>query len=170
MGAILRNTTALDTAASPRPNLRLVHSERGPLLAAAKSNDHAVVAYLAPGKHGNETLLRKAMNAANELDGEFYAVYVNTPRIVGGLRNPRILIDDLVLAGVLGAKIVWLESRDPASALLGFARKSGVERIFVARSEPSIFQHSIYRQLLDRGDGFQIDVVGFERATADHRN
>jgi K+-sensing histidine kinase KdpD len=163
MAANLQTSPALKTAPSPRSNLRLVHRERR-CESALAANRNAVLAYLTLGKDGNENLLRKAMRAAAGLGGDFFAVYVDTPRIVSGLGNPRTLIDDLVMAGALGAKIVWLESRDPAAALLEFANKSGVARIFVARSEPSLLQRPVYQELLNRGDGFAIDVVGFEHA------
>ena len=124
------------------------------------------MAYLTPGKNGNERLLRKAKDAASESGGELIAVYIDTPRLLGGVANPRALIDDLILAGTLGARIVWLESRDPADELLKFAAKSGVSRIFVRRSEPSILRRSDYEEVMKRGDGFRIDVVGFERSPA----
>lgn len=168
MAAIFQKSHALNTPTTLKPTLRLVPRERQqnqiPAESAAPRKGVAVMAYLAPCKSGNERLLRKAKEAALESDGEFIAAYVDTPRIFNGVPNPRTLIDDLIVAGALGARIVWLESNDPASELLKFAGKSGVSRIFVGRSEPSIVRRSVYEELIRRGDGFRIEVVGFERS------
>ncbi|HUA36630.1 MAG TPA: hypothetical protein VMA09_23705 [Candidatus Binataceae bacterium] len=170
MAAIFQKSHPLNGSATLRPTLRLVRREREQNQIPAENptprKGAAVMAYLAPGKNGNERLLRKAKEAALETGGELIAVYIVTPRILGGVTNPRALIDDLILAGALGAKIVWLESRDPADELLKLAANSGVSRIFVGRSEPSILRRSVYEELMNRGDGFRIDVVGFERSPA----
>ena len=78
----------------------------------------------------------------------------------------RKLVDDAILASYLGAKIVWLDSSDVVGAMLQFARQSQVGRIFVNRNRPARsldFRRTVYSDLLIRGEGFRIDVVGFER-------
>ena len=82
-----------------------------------------------------------------------------------GLRV-RTLIDDAILATHLGAKIVWLDSSDLVGELLQFARQSRVGRIFVTRNRPApfsrLFGRTVYSKLLSGGEGFRIDVVGFQ--------
>lgn len=164
-------THGVQTRPAARVNLTIVGSNRDQrdcarLPGLVERPRTAVMACLSPCKSGNETLLRKAMLAARESRGELYAVYVAQR---GGIRQAeaRSFINDLILAGHLGAKIVWLESHDAAGAFLKFARKAGVGRILVRRSEPvrqfRPFHHSVYGDLLRRGEGFRIDVVGFER-------
>jgi len=116
----------------------------------------------------NGELLRKAQVAAREHDGEFYAVLVDSPWVRFGKARVRALIDDAILASRLGAKIVWLESSGLVEALVQFARQSHVGRIFVTRNPPSpfsrLFGRTVYSELLIRGKGLRIDVVGFERS------
>jgi len=125
------------------------------------------MACLTARSSGNSELLRKASEAARENDGEFYAVLVDSPR--NRVRNARVrtLIDDAILASYLGAKIVWLESSDVVAELLHFARQSRIVRIFVKRDRPAsfsrLFGRTVYSGLLNRAEGFRIDVVGFER-------
>jgi len=168
MAAIFQNSQLIDAPSTLRPTLRLVRRERQqnqiPRERPVARKGAAVMAYLGPQKNGSQRLLRKAKEAARESGGDFIAVYVDTPRIFHGVPNARALIDDLILAGALGARIVWLESSDPAAELLKLAAKCGVSRIFVARSEPSLLRSSVYEELLQRGEGFSIDVVGFERS------
>ncbi len=51
--------------------------------------------------------------------------------------------------------------------LLQLAGQSNVGRIFITRNRPARFSQllgrSVYSDLLVRGKGFRIDVVGFER-------
>ena len=120
----------------------------------------------APGSSDGE-LLHKASAAARELEGQFYAVFVDSPRARFGKAEVQALIDDTILASYLGARIVWLESSDVVGELLRFARQSRVGRVFVTRNRPALFPRlfgrAVYPDLLNRAEGFRIDVVGFER-------
>jgi K+-sensing histidine kinase KdpD len=64
---------------------------------------------------------------------------------------------------------VRLESSDVVGELLQLARQSNVGRIFITRSRPApfsrLFGRSVYSNLLVRGKGFSIDVVGFKRGS-----
>ena len=44
------------------------------------------------------------------------------------------LLDNINLAGELGAETVWLKSADPVKAMLDFAREHGVEKIIIGRT------------------------------------
>lgn len=127
-----------------------------------------VMACLTVRGSGNGELLRKAQAAARGHSGEFYVAFVDSPHARPGKSQVHTLIDDAILAGYLGAKIVWLESSDRVGELIQFARQSRVGRIFVARNRQAplsrLFGRSVCADLLSRGEGFRIDVVGFERA------
>lgn len=115
----------------------------------------------------NGELLRRASAVAREHDGQFYAVFVDSPRTRFGNAEVKALIEDVILASYLGARIVWLESSDMVGALLQFASQSRVGRVFVTRNRPSqfplLFRRAVYPDLLSRANGLRIDVVGFER-------
>ena len=117
---------------------------------------------------GNPQLLLEASAAARERGGEFYAVLVDWPQTRPGKTQVRTLVDDAILASYLGAKIVWLDSSDRVEELLKFARRTRIGRIFVLRSRPSIFSRlfgrTFYSDLLSRGEGCRINVVGFGHA------
>src|SRR5271167_2503317 len=123
----------LQTSALLRPYLRLVGSE-----AVAPTPDEssktAVIAYLAANRSGNGEMLRKASASARKSGGQLYAVIVDLPHARFGKAQVRALIDDLILASLLGAKIVRLESSDMVGELLRLAGQCHVCRIYVTRS------------------------------------
>ncbi|MGO9007831.1 MAG: hypothetical protein ACLQB4_19030 [Beijerinckiaceae bacterium] len=155
-----------------QPNAGLAGSDRrNHLRAVVRIPDEApktaVMACLTARGSGNCELLRKASAAAREHGAGFYAVIANSPHTRFGKAQVRDLIDDIILARYFGAKIVRLESSDVVGELLQLARQSNVGRIFIARSRPApfskLFGRSVYSDLLVRGKGFSIDVVGFKR-------
>jgi len=115
----------------------------------------------------NGELLRRASAAAREQHSQFYAVFVDSARTRFGNADVQALIEDAILATYLGARIVWLKSSDVVGDLLRFASQSRVGRVFVTRKRPALFPRlfgrAVYPDLLNRAEGFRIDVVGFER-------
>jgi len=172
MSGIISSQSRLRADSMAQPNLRLAEGDRRNHLRAIvqtpdESPKTAVMACLTARSSGNSELLRKASAAAREHGAEFYAVIANSPHTRFGKAQVRALIDDLILAGYFGAKIVRLESSDVVGELLQLARQSNVGRIFITRSRPApfsrLFGRSVYSDLLVRGKGFSIDVVGFKR-------
>ncbi|MGD0671845.1 MAG: hypothetical protein ABSB13_07185 [Candidatus Binatus sp.] len=172
MSGIIPSRSRLRADSIAQPNLRLVASEQGNRVqAAVRAPDEppktAVMACLTARDSGNSELLRKAQVAAREHGGEFYAAFVDSAHTRFGKAQVRALVEEAILASYFGAKIVWLESSDMVGALLQFARQSHVGRIFVTRNRPAPFSRpfgrTVYSDLLIRGGGFRIDVVGFER-------
>jgi K+-sensing histidine kinase KdpD len=161
----LRSRPATNPVASPY--LQLVDRYRKP----DQSPGTAMMACLTVSRPGNcnSELLRKAHRAARENGARFYAVFLDSPRARIGRAEVRTLIDDAVLASYLGAKIVWLESADTVGDLLELARQSHVGRIFVSRDQPApltrLFGRAVYSDLLRRGQGLRIDVVGFSASS-----
>ncbi len=141
-----------------------------PDLASARASEEsaktAVIGCLSTRGSANRELLVKASAAAGEHGGEFYAILVDSPHISFRKAHVRTLIDDVILADHLGAKIVWLESSNTVGDLLKFARQCRAARIFVLRSRLGLFSRlfgcSDYSNLLSRAEGFRIDVIGFE--------
>jgi len=155
-----------------QPGLRLVESDRTNRVEPSARAPHelpktAVVACLSSRSPGNGDLLDKARRAARENKGEFYAVLVDSPRSRFGRVQAGTLVDEVILASYFGAKIIRLKSSDVVGELIEFARQFRVGRIFVSRNQPRPFfrrfGRSTYSDLLSRGEGFHIDVVGFDR-------
>lgn len=170
MAAIITSRSSSRADSSHQPRLRLVSNDDPKDLAVAPASDQsaktAVIGCLTGLSSNNSKLLYKASAAARERDGEFYAVMIDSARTRFGRAQVRTLIDDAILASHLGAKIIWLESSDTVGELLKFARRSRIGRIFVLRSRPGpfsrLFGRTVYSELLNRADGFRVDVVGFE--------
>jgi K+-sensing histidine kinase KdpD len=170
MASIIPFKSPLRADSFPQPKLRLVANEKG-MLATARTEEQlprtAVMACLSARGSSNGELLRRASAAAREHGGQFYAVFVDSPRARFGNADVQALIEDAILASYLGAKIVWLESSDMVGALLQFASQSRVGRVFVTRNRPvlffRLFGRPVYPDLLKRAEGFRVDVVGFER-------
>lgn len=171
-GIIPFRKSGLQDSSMAQPNLRPVRSDcRSHLQAIVRTPDEspktAVMVCLTARSSGNSELLRKASAAAREHGAEFYAVIVNSPHTRFGKAQVRALIDDIILASYFGAKIVQLESSDVVGALLQLAGQSNVSRIFITRNRPApfsrLFGRTVYSDLLVRGKGFSIDVVGFKR-------
>jgi len=97
--------------------------------------------------HG-EALLRKGSRMAGRLSGDWFVVYVETPdeapdRI--DAEAQRHLLANIALARELGAEVARLQARDPATALIDFARSHGVGHLVIGRSH-----QAWWRQLLGR--------------------
>jgi K+-sensing histidine kinase KdpD len=171
MASIIPSKSLLRADSFSPPNLRLVANEHGDRLAIARTPEQlprtAVMACLSARGSSNGELLRRASAAAREQHSQFYAVFVDSARTRFGNSDVQALIEDAILATYLGARIVWLKSSDVVGDLLRFASQSRVGRVFVARNRPALFPRlfgrAVYPDLLNRAEGFRIDVVGFER-------
>jgi two-component system sensor histidine kinase KdpD len=95
-----------------------------------------------------ETLLRKGSRMAGRLSGDWFVVYVETPREAPDridAEAQRHLLGNIALARELGAEVVRLQARNPVTALVDFARSHGVGHLVIGRSyQPR------WRQLLGR--------------------
>jgi len=95
-----------------------------------------------------EALLRKGSRMAGRLSGDWFVVYIETPREAPDridAEAQRHLLANIALARELGAEVVRLHARDPAAALIDFARSHGVGHLVVGRSN-----QAWWRQLLAR--------------------
>jgi two-component system sensor histidine kinase KdpD len=111
-------------------------------------------------------LLRRGSRMAGRLNTDWFVVYVRTrseaPERIDAEAQRR-LIENETLARELGAEVVRLDSDDPASALLHFARTHRVSDVIVGRSTQPwwrrVLRRSVVDRLVDGGDGLDVHVV-----------
>jgi len=102
------------------------------------SMSKVMVAISSRGPHP-ETLLRKTARLANQLNAQWYAVYVRTSREAPDkilTETHRRLTDTLEIAQKMGGTVVILKSDDIAKALTSFAHDYGVTQVVMGKSRP----------------------------------
>ncbi len=117
--------------------------------------------------HGSaKKLLRTGSRVAGRLAGDWYAVYVETPREEMGRIKPEdyaALQENIRFAGELGAKVVRLKARRVADALVDFARREGITHVVfgqTARSRWDILLHgSVINRFLNEVRDATVQVV-----------
>lgn len=84
----------------------------------------------------SERLLRKTARLAAQLNGNWYAVYVQTPQesaIKISAEDQRGITDTLETAQKMGGLVIVLKGEEVAEALVAFAREYGITHIVVGR-------------------------------------
>jgi two-component system sensor histidine kinase KdpD len=116
-------------------------------------------------------LLRKACRIAGQLGADWYAVHVETPSEAVSRINTRDfvkLLDNINLAGDLGAETVWLKSEDVVASLLDFARGHGVTKIVLGRTHQPLWRRwlrgDVTKRLLGAATDFDVEIVGSDGA------
>ena len=113
-------------------------------------------------------LMRRGSRMAGRLNTDWYVVYVETPseapeRIDSEAQ--RHLLANVDKARELGAEVVRLKSRDPAAALIDFARSHGVSDVIIGRSEVPwwrrLLRASVLERLVRDGTGLDLHIVSF---------
>ena len=114
-------------------------------------------------------LLRTGSRIAGRLAGDWYALYVETPREEPGRIKPEdyaALEENIRFAEGLGAKVVKLKARRVADALIDFAQREGVTHVVfgqTSRSRWDILLHgSIINRFLDEVRDATVQVVPLE--------
>jgi K+-sensing histidine kinase KdpD len=78
------------------------------------------------------------------------------------------LLDNINLAGDLGAETVWLKSDDIVAALLEFAREHGITKIVIGRTHQPLWRRllkgDVTKRLLSAANDFDVEVVGGDNA------
>jgi two-component system sensor histidine kinase KdpD len=126
-----------------------------------------VMVGLSSNPDDGKRLLHKAARIAGQLNADWYAVHVETPaesvRKID-TRNFVALLDNINLAGELGAETVWLKSPDPVKAMLDFAREHGVEKIIIGRTHQPFWRRLLGKNVTERflahGKDLDIEIVG----------
>ena len=120
-----------------------------------------------------DRLLRKASRMAGQLNADWFAVHVETPR--ESLQKVRTrdfvtLLDNINLAGDLGAETVWLKSDDVVKAILDFARDKSVSKVMIGRSHQPLWrrwlQLNVPMRLVAQGRDLDIEIVADEDGSA----
>jgi two-component system sensor histidine kinase KdpD len=99
--------------------------------------------------HG-EILLRKGSRMAGRLSGDWFVVYVETPREAPDRIDSeaqRHLLANIELARELGAEVVRLQAKDPVAAIVDFARSHGVGHIVIGRSNQPRWKQLVGRSV-----------------------
>lgn len=114
-------------------------------------------------------LLRKASRMAGQLNADWYAVHVETPgESVQKIRTRDFvsLLDNINLAGDLGAETVWLKSDDVVKAILDFARDKAVSKIMIGRSHEPFWRRWLQRdvpmRLIAQARNVDVEIVADE--------
>jgi two-component system sensor histidine kinase KdpD len=113
-----------------------------------------------------ETLLRKGSRMAGRLSGDWFVVYVETPHEAPeriDAEAQRHLLGNIAFARELGAEVVRISARDPAAALIDFARSHGVGHIVVGRSHQpwwrQVLARSVPLRLLREASDLDVHIV-----------
>jgi two-component system sensor histidine kinase KdpD len=111
-----------------------------------------MVAISSKGPHP-ETLLRKTARLANQLNAEWYTVYVRTgseaPDQIAAETHRR-LTDTLEIAQKMGGTVVILKSDDVVAALTSFAKDYGVTQVVMGRSRPRRGLKRFFPSVIDK--------------------
>ena len=111
-----------------------------------------MVAISSRGPHP-ETLLRKTARLANQLNAEWYVVYVRTDKEAPDkipAETHRRLTDTLEIAQKMGGTVLILKSNDVVSALTSFARDYGITQVVMGKSRPRRGWRRFLPSLVDR--------------------
>ncbi len=113
-----------------------------------------------------EMLLRKGSRMAGRLSGDWFVVYVETPREAPDridAEAQRHLLANIELARELGAEVVRLRARDPVSALIDFARSHGVGHLVIGRTHQPRWRQllglSVPLRLLHEAEDLDVHIV-----------
>jgi two-component system sensor histidine kinase KdpD len=126
---------------------------------------------LSSNSRDSGNLLRRASRMAGQLNADWYAVHVETPsesvRKIG-TREFVDLLDNINLAGDLGAETVWLKGSDVVVTMLEFAREKRMSKIIVGRTHQPFWRRWLQRdvpiRLLHEAREFDVEIVGDEEA------
>jgi two-component system sensor histidine kinase KdpD len=133
---------------------------------AQRARGGRVLVCLPAEQHRVEELLCRGWREAAHRDAEWYAVHVETgdesDRKIK-TADFRALLDNINLAGDLGAEFVWLKSEDIVKALVNFAREKGISRFILGRPQRSVlggvFRRSIPERLIYEARDFDVEIV-----------
>ncbi|HUB68520.1 MAG TPA: universal stress protein [Candidatus Methylacidiphilales bacterium] len=119
------------------------------------SMSKVMVAISSRGPHP-ETLLRKTARLANQLNAQWYVVYVRTDKEAPDkipAETHRRLTDTLEIAQKMGGTVLILKSNDIAAALTSFVRDYGITQVVMGKSKPRTGLKRFFPSLVDRLSG-----------------
>src|SRR6195256_4945622 len=98
-------------------------------------------------------LLRIGSRVAGRLASDWYAVYVETPSEEPGRIKPQdyaALQENIRFAEELGAKVIRLQSRRVAGALIDFARREGITHVVFGQTSRSRWDILLHGSIINR--------------------
>src|ERR1700704_1990913 len=98
-------------------------------------------------------LLRIGSRVAGRLASDWYAVYVETPSEEPGRIKPQdyaALQENIRFAEELGAKVIRLQSRRVAGALIDFAKREGITQVIFGQTSRSRWNILLHGSILNR--------------------
>jgi two-component system sensor histidine kinase KdpD len=100
---------------------------------------------------GSEHVIRSTAQLASQLNAEWHAIYVETPKLqrLSPAKRERIL-KVLNLARDLGATTAVLSGNDSAWEIFNYARTNNLSRIVLGRSQSAWFGHNLHAQRIAR--------------------
>jgi two-component system sensor histidine kinase KdpD len=116
------------------------------------SMSKVMVAISSRGPHP-ETLLRKTARLANQLNAEWYVVYVRTRKEAPdqiAAETHRRLTDTLEIAQKMGGTVIILKSDNVATALTSFAKEYGITHVVMGKSQPRKGLHRLTPSMVDQ--------------------
>jgi two-component system, OmpR family, sensor histidine kinase KdpD len=115
------------------------------------------------------TLLRRGSRMAGRLNTDWFVAYVETPDEAPDRINAqaqRHLLANIDKAHELGAIIVRLQSTDPVTALLEYARAHGIGHVMIGRSHRSwwrqVLGRSFVARMIRQAAEFDLHIVALE--------
>ena len=118
----------------------------------SSSMSKVMVAISSRGPHP-ETLLRKTARLANQLNAQWYVVYVRTNKEAPDkilAETHRRLTDTLEIAQKMGGTVLILKSNDIVAALTSFAKEYGITQFVMGKSKPRTGLKRFIPSLVDR--------------------
>jgi len=110
-----------------------------------------------------DALLRRGSRIAGRLNTDWFVVFVETPEetpVTIDAEAQRHLLSAIQLARDLGAEVVRLKDKNPAAAILDFARSHNVGHIVIGRSRQPWWKRLVSTPVPDRliAEGREFDV------------
>ena len=122
-------------------------------------------------------LLRTGSRIAGRLASDWFAVYVETPREEMGRIKPEdyaALQENIQFARELGAKVVKLNARRVADALIDFARREGITHVIFGQTARSrwdiLLNGSVINRFLDEVRDATVQVVPVDQIRVPEEN
>ncbi len=148
------NLTALRELSLRRTALRVddqmrAYMETRAIVGPWAANERLLVC-ISPGAL-SERLVRTGRRLADELQAEWYALYVETPdhQRLSAEQRERIT-RALGLAEALGAKVMTMPSPSIAETVVHYARSHNVTKIIAGKPLRSVFQQLLHRSVVDQ--------------------
>ncbi|MGD0153190.1 MAG: sensor histidine kinase KdpD [Thermacetogeniaceae bacterium] len=109
-------------------------------------------------------LIRLARRMTANMQAEWFAVYVDTPRQVPANETEHArLTKNIQLAEELGAETVTITGDDVAQEILEFAKKHNITQIIIGKPLKSLFWEWLHGSVVDkvikRSDGISVHVI-----------